>query len=38
MSFQFPANPADGDVVIRLINGTPIKGTYRKKYKYMGSR
>ena len=29
MSFQFPANPADGDVVIRLINGTPIKGTYR---------
>ena len=30
MSFQFPANPADGDVVIRLINGTPIKGTYRK--------
>ena len=29
MSFQFPANPKDGDVVIRLINGQSLKGVYR---------
>jgi len=28
MSFQFPANPKDGDVVIRTVNGVNIKGTY----------
>ena len=26
--FLFPANPADGDVVIRMVDGTQIKGTY----------
>ena len=31
MSFQFPANPADGDVVIRLVNGVQIKGTYNQE-------
>ena len=30
MSFQFPANPKDGDVVIRLINGTSVKGVYNE--------
>lgn len=30
MSFQFPANPKDGDVVIRLVNGVQIKGTYNE--------
>jgi len=30
MSFQFPANPKDGDVVIRLVDGTQIKGTYKE--------
>ena len=28
MSFKFPANPKDGDIVIRLVNGVQIKGTY----------
>ena len=26
--FLFPANPADGDVVVRMVDGTQIKGTY----------
>ena len=30
MSFQFPANPKDGDVVQPKINGVNIKGTYNE--------
>ena len=30
MSFQFPADPKDGDVVVRTVNGVNIKGTYKE--------